>query len=55
MSLSVEYLSFGFFKNKIGRVVVKLGVSVCTIGGALTELTWVVQNLLFFFARGVSM
>ena len=54
MSSTENYLSIDVIKSKFGRVVTKLGVPVCTIGGALTELTWVVHNHFFFRKRCVD-
>ena len=54
MSSTDKYVSIDVIKSKFGRVVAKLGVPVCTIEGALTELTWVVQNHFFFRKRCVD-
>ena len=54
MSSTDKYVSIDVIKRKFSRVVAKLGVPVCTIGGALAELTWVVQNLFFFRKRCVD-
>ena len=54
MSSPDNYLSIDVNKSKFGRVAANLGVPVCTIGGALTELTWVVQNHFFFRKRCVD-